>query len=132
MSDTRTSDPLSAAARHINGGGPLAAFMAALSDEGLRALDDAAGEERLRRAREREATRCDHPPSPACDSCGGQKAGTLYWDAPGVDRMDGVRHRDDCRARIERARQLTYHPSAGTRRWVENVLDRARRAGAIS
>ena len=114
------TDPLSAAARHIEGGGPVAGFLAALSESRLFELASLCMSEAAARAEARRATLCDHPPTPACDSCGGQH-----------DGYDGVSHLATCAANIAKARELTYHPSAGVRRWVERILDAARAAGAL-
>jgi len=114
---TDRSDLLGAMARHVNGSGPLAPFLEALTDSSLHELASLASSELRARVAAREATRCDHPPKPGCDSCGGPTDNRTGFD--------GIAHTPTCAATIERARGLVYHPSVRVRLWAADVLNAA-------
>jgi hypothetical protein len=121
VSDHRT-DPLSAAARLLNDPlTPVAPFLASLSTRALSELGWLCAAEANRRRAEVEATRCDHPPKPLCDAC----------VTPETNNVGHAQHLDDCTAQIAWARVHVYHPRARVRAVAAEILDRARRAGAI-
>lgn len=127
MSDHRT-DPLSAAARLLNDPlTPVAPFLASLTTRALVELGSLCAAEANRRHAEVEATRCDHPPKPACDSCGAPFTRPVSHGYAG-----SVDHRDDCAAQIAWARDHVYYPRTRVRAVAAEVLDRARRAGALT
>lgn len=120
------TDPMSAAARHINGGGPLAPFLRALTDSALSELASLASQELRLRVAARLATLCDHPPKPACDSCGRPESYPDYRGEPYPWRSGGVDHRPGCAEIVEMARRNAYSPRVPTREWAARVLDAER------
>lgn len=130
MSDR--TDPMSAAARHINGGGPLAPLLALLTEEALGYLAVAAQATFDRRIDEWRATLCDHPPTPECFTCGAPKA-TLADDRVSPWHHAGVTHRPGCAEVVQEAEANRYHPRAALRLRASDVLaaERERLLGAL-
>lgn len=120
MSDR--TDPMSAAARHINGGGPLAPFLGALTLSALHELASLATAEANARIAAWRATLCDHPPAPGCYSCGAPEG----FDGIGTPwRWGGVTHRPGCGHLVGEARESVYSPN-GSQRAAARVLDAER------
>lgn len=125
MSDR--TDPMSAAARHINGGGPLAPFLSLLTEKALGDLAVAAQAAFERRIDEWRATLCDHPPTRQSRLADRLDAAldALRWPAAGrrAARVAGglalgVEHHGGPCAHaasvVERAMRLVYHPRGAT------------------